>query len=365
MSDFQEPTRKVSDALACENCGATLNYQPGTTNVACAYCGTQVKINTTAGVVETDLEEYLAKVWEDDETLTVAVVSCRSCGGRSTLPANVASDTCPFCASNLVVRDGTTSSIHRPQYVLPFSFGPNLAQERFRIWLKKLWFAPGDLKKYADIDGKLNGMYLPYWTFDCTTDTSYSGMRGEYYYTTETYTHHENGRSETRTRQVRHTQWWPAEGRVRGKFDDLLIEGSLSLPKHKLRKLEPWDTKNVVPYNDQYLAGFRTEVNVVNIKSAYSEAKGRMQPRVEAMVENDIGGDEQQISSMDTRYLDPSFKHVLMPVWISAYRYQNKAYQFIINARTGEVQGERPYSVLKIVFFILGIIAFILFLAAL
>jgi hypothetical protein len=52
-------------------------------------------------------------------------------------------------------------------------------------------------------------------------------------------------------------------------------------------------------------------------------------------------------------------------VWISAYRYQNKAYQFIINARTGEVQGERPYSILKIVFFILGIIAFILFLAAL
>ncbi|MCD9015544.1 zinc finger domain-containing protein [Parachryseolinea silvisoli] len=365
MSDFHEPTDQVSKDLACSNCGATLTYQPGTTHVECAYCGTKAEINAATGIVETDLEEYLAKVWEDDETVSVTVVSCNSCGGTSTLAPNVVSDTCPFCASNLVVKNGTTSAIHKPQYILPFSFGPPLAQERFRGWLKKLWFAPSDLKKYADIDGKLNGMYLPYWTFDCTTDSIYSGERGDYYYTTESYTHHENGRSETRTRQVRHTRWSSAHGQVNNTFDDLLIEGSRSLPKNKLRALEPWDTQKLLPYDDQYLAGFRTEVNVVNIKNAYTEAQGRMQPQIQASAKQDIGGDEQQLHSLDTRYLDPSFKHVLLPVWISAYRYNNKVYQFIINARTGEVQGERPYSAIKITLFIVAIILFILFLTTL
>ena len=46
-------------------------------------------------------------------------------------------------------------------------------------------------------------------------------------------------------------------------------------------------------------------------------------------------------------------------MYISAYRYQSKVYQVIVNARTGEVQGERPYSVWKITFAILGGLALI------
>jgi len=37
-----------------------------------------------------------------------------------------------------------------------------------------------------------------------------------------------------------------------------------------------------------------------------------------------------------------------LPVWIGAYRFQGKVYQVAVNARTGEVQGERPYSAAKI-----------------
>ena len=44
-----------------------------------------------------------------------------------------------------------------------------------------------------------------------------------------------------------------------------------------------------------------------------------------------------------------TFKHLLLPVWISAYRFQDKIYQVLVNARTGEVQGARPYSPWKIV----------------
>jgi hypothetical protein len=219
------------------------------------------------------------------------------------------------------------------------------------------------LKHYADRSGKINGMYLPYWTFDCSTRTSYSGQRGDYYYVTESYNTVENGKSVTRTRQVQKTRWTSASGSVNNVFDDILIEASTSLRKEKLRSLEPWDLKNLVAYNDKYLSGFRTETYQVDVKSGYQQAKQRIDPVIENTIRNHIGGDTQRILFTNATYNDPSFKHILLPVWLSAYQYNSKVYQILINARTGEVQGERPYSVAKIALAVIGglIVLLILF----
>ena len=40
-------------------------------------------------------------------------------------------------------------------------------------------------------------------------------------------------------------------------------------------------------------------------------------------------------------------------------KYNDKVYRFLINARTGEVQGERPYSKIKIALLVIGILAII------
>jgi hypothetical protein len=48
-----------------------------------------------------------------------------------------------------------------------------------------------------------------------------------------------------------------------------------------------------------------------------------------------------------------TFKHILLPVWLSAYRFRHKVYRFMVNARTGEIVGERPYSPIKITLFVL------------
>ena len=50
------------------------------------------------------------------------------------------------------------------------------------------------------------------------------------------------------------------------------------------------------------------------------------------------------------------FKHVLRPVWISAYRYRDKGYRFLSNGQTGEVSGESPKSWWKIGFLVLGVL---------
>ena len=82
-----------------------------------------------------------------------------------------------------------------------------------------------------------------------------------------------------------------------------------------------------------------------------------MERGIRTTVCKDIGGDHQQITSLSTAYNDISFKHILLPIWLSAFRYNEKVYRFMINGRTGEVQGERPYSVIKIVLASLAVIA--------
>jgi hypothetical protein len=69
---------------------------------------------------------------------------------------------------------------------------------------------------------------------------------------------------------------------------------------------------------------------------------------IERDVKFDIGGDRQRIHQLDTKLGAVTFKHVLLPVWLAAYKYRGKTYRFVVNGRTGRVQGERPYSAMKI-----------------
>ena len=97
----------------------------------------------------------------------------------------------------------------------------------------------------------------------------------------------------------------------------------------------------------------------MNIRDAFAEAKVIMEGVIHSSVVRDIGGDEQRVYHIDTHYMDITFKHILLPLWISAYHYNNKTFRFMINARTGEVQGERPYSWIKITLFVLSILGVI------
>jgi hypothetical protein len=173
----------------------------------------------------------------------------------------------------------------------------------------------------------------------------YQGQRGEHYWETETYT--ENG--ETKTRQVQRTAWYPASGVVARDFDDVLVAGSSRVaPKH-LDALEPWPLPEAQPYRPEYLAGHETLRYDVEPESGLGTAKSRMATVIERDCKQDIGGDEQRVQSVDTDYRNVAFKLMLLPVWIACYLHAGRTYNILVNGRTGEVAGERPYSVPKIV----------------
>jgi hypothetical protein len=253
----------------------------------------------------------------------------------------------------------------QPKSLLPFKLDNNTAKGEFKKWLKKLWFAPNDLKKAVLNFDHFKGVYIPYWTFDTHTSTKYVGQRGEHYYVSESYTTIQNGKSVSKTKQVQKTRWYSASGNVHQFFDDLLTVATKSVSEQYINKLEPWDLEGLVPYNRSYLSGFITEKYQIDLAEGFEIAKGIADPEIRNLVRRDIGGDVQQINSMVTNYNEVTFKHLLLPIYVSAYTFKGKLYQFLVNGRTGEVQGERPYSWTKIIATVIGsaaIIAVIIFL---
>jgi predicted RNA-binding Zn-ribbon protein involved in translation (DUF1610 family) len=355
----EENTASV-DSFACTSCGADLTFQPGTTQLVCKYCGAQNEIpQLDIAIEELDFHAYLSDKAGEEEQVVGHFVKCESCGASCTLEPHVTASDCPYCSTPLVVEQAADESVIQPKSLLPFKLTKDEALAAFKGWVKKQWFAPNDLKKASLNFEHFKGVYIPYWTFDTDTHSSYVGQRGEHYYVTESYTTTENGKSVTKTRQVQKTRWYFASGHVSKAFDDLLVVATQSLPKKCIEKLEPWDMENLVPFEKSYLSGFISEKYQVELEAGFDRAKEMADEVIRELVRRDIGGDEQRITRINTRHDAITFKHLLLPVYVCAYRFKEKAYQFLVNGRTGEVQGERPWSWIKITALVLVVLALV------
>jgi len=275
------------------------------------------------------------------------VLNCASCGAQVEFDPDTHATECPFCASPVVTDTGVHRHI-KPKAVLPFLLDESDAREAMNRWLGNLWFAPGRLTQYARKGRRMEGIYVPYWTYDAQTRSTYRGQRGTVYYETRNVVRNVNGKSQTVRQQVPKIRWSPAAGQVARFFDDVLVLASRSLPKRHTDALAPWDLSGLEPYRPEYLAGFRAEAYQVTLEDGYTEAREIMNATIVRDVKFDIGGDRQRISKLDTTVSGLTFKHILLPVWLAAYKYNGKTYRFVVNARTGTVQGARPYSAWKI-----------------
>jgi hypothetical protein len=239
---------------------------------------------------------------------------------------------------------------------LPFLLPRERAAENLRQWVRTRWFAPNDFKRDG-ANGKFNGCYLPYFTFDSATFTRYEGQRGDHYWVTV-----QHGKE---TRQERRTRWSYASGDFDRFFDDVLSVAVKDEYNALLQALEPWPLGKCVSYTPEVLAGLFARTYDIPLETSFQDAKKRIDVELHADICRRIGGDEQRISSQKTAYNAVTFKHILLPVWLLAYRYKDKPYRVTVNAATGEVNGERPYSWVKITLFTLMCAAIALTLFAL
>lgn len=346
----------------CDTCGSDLRYSPGHSHMECDHCGATQEISHNTdwrgkSIHEMDFRKAVKDQLPEFDMEELRTVSCENCGAHVEFEANTHAAECPFCATPVVTDTGVDRQI-KPKALLPFGLSERDARKNMTDWLGKLWFAPNGLRDYARKGRKMQGIYVPYWTYDADTKSAYSGERGTVYYVTKRVSVMVNGKRQTQTRQVPKIRWRSVRGRVARFFDDVLVLGSKSLPKKYTDALAPWDLSEMEPYRPEYLAGFRAEGYTVALDDGYNEARDYMNRMIVRDVKFDIGGDRQRIHTLDTDVGLLTFKHILLPVWLAAYKYRGETYRFVVNGRTGKVQGARPYSVWKISFaVILGALA--------
>lgn len=333
----------------CDQCGADFRFDPTASKLVCDHCGNEAVLEDDtpdgasggpAVIEELDFQAALRAELPRQEMEETRVTTCPNCGAQVEFDAAIHSQDCPFCATPVVTDTGTHRHI-KPKAVIPFQIDERSAHEAMTKWLGRLWFAPNGLKKYARNARGMDGIYVPFWTYDAQTETQYRGQRGTVYYVT---VRGSNGKS----RRVQRVRWRRVSGDVARFFDDVLVLASRSLPKRHTDGLAPWTLGALQPYEPAYLAGFRAEGYTIELDDGMVEARQIMDAQIHQDIRRDIGGDRQRIDSVSTRLSGVTFKHILLPVWIAAYRYRGKSFRFVVNGQTGKVRGERPWSAGKI-----------------
>ena len=332
----------------CPACGAQAEWNPATQKLTCPFCGTEspYRIDRETGqVIELDLVSALralpkeARGWQDARRS----VQCQSCRAVMVFEAGRVGQNCEFCGSPALVDYTEIKAPIRPQGVLPFRVDASRVRDEIRRWWRSKWFAPNTLARKALVD-TVRSLYIPYWTFDARVHCPWQAEAGYHYYVPVA--------TKKGVRMQQRTRWEPASGAVDTFFDDEPVPGTQGLPLKLLRRIEPFPTAETVPYDRAFLSGHVVEHYKVVLIEAAQQAQDQMHAKLEQLCAQQVPGDTHRNLQVHPDYKERTFKHVLVPVWVTSYNHGSRAFQVLVNGYTGTVAGEYPKSVWKIVLLI-------------
>src|SRR6185295_1905687 len=316
MAETAQPVEIAALAKhACPACGAEAEWNPGKQALVCPYCGTvsPAKLGEDGRVIaEHELATALRNLPADRKGWDAGrvAVQCQSCKAISLFDPNRVAQNCEFCGSPQVVPQEAGRSPIVPESLLPFKLAESAVRESVRRWYGGLWFAPNRLKAAALTD-QVHGLYIPYWTFDAQVAAQWSADAGHYYYETET----RNGKSE----QVQKVRWVPASGALDHFFDDVPVPATRGVQIDLLRRVEPFPTASLVPYDPGYVSGWVVEQYQIDLVAAADAARQAMDAQLRQLCAAQVPGDTYRNLQVDANYSGQTFKHILVPLWLVSY----------------------------------------------
>ena len=351
----QASTLKETDKK-CPQCGGVMDFDPNIGGMACPYCGYEEEIvKEAASAAELDFESA-EKTENCDWGAQKKQIICKSCGAETIYDALDVASECPYCGSNQVMEAADENTL-APGGVVPFAITNEQASANFKQWIGKKFFCPKLAKQSAEPDA-FTGIYLPYWTFDTDTTSRYSGRYG--IDRTERYKD-----SDGNVQEKTVTDWHRTSGIFKLAIDDELVQGSERHDSAMLKGLEPFETEKNVPYKPEYVAGFVAERYSVGLKAAWEKAKasisGKIKSKITNKIRDDYNADHVKDVKVSTKFEKITYKYLMLPIWCSSFKYQDKVYQFMVNGQTGKVYGKTPVSVGKIIL-VIAIVLFVILL---
>lgn len=337
--DFSKEMRDVETFSAkCQNCGATMVFDPETQSLKCPHCGSVDSIEKDFTVIENDIRKGFeeAEKWNPEDQVTY---KCDNCGAIVVLSVDEEASICPFCKTTHIAKEGSFESI-RPHMVIPFQFGSQKATEFSKKWARSRIFAPRAFKK-SIIAENVQGIYEPCFTFDSNTFSTYHGRVGDR--RTRTVGSGKNRRTET------YIVYRHVSGKFDQFFDDVLVATNENFNQKELKKLSPFRTDCACVYENKYLSGFMAEGYHKNLDESWGDAKVEIESRIRSRIISNLHCDVVDYLTVSTLHTDVKFKYLLIPVYTMVYRFKRKNYLVRVNGSTGRVKGKTPISPLRVV----------------
>lgn len=352
--DTQEPKEAIQ--IKCESCGGAMVYAPRVRKLECIYCGLTKELSLQPATIhENDYLKWLNESEDEhqnterEHSVETQQIKCEQCGATVTVDETKSSTKCPYCGTPLILEQKQVRRFWKPEYLLPFAVDKKDCGTIFNKWLDGKWFLSSKYKHGNVLANNFQGVYYPYWTYDASTRTSYSGMKAV---DTHVVRKGPDGKTYTTTQR----NWYPVSGVIRRDFDDILVPASNNLNTSILAGLGNWQLRQLVTYSPEFTAGFTTDIYTVSFKEGAQVAQRIMDNVIERDIRNDIGGNAQKITGKHTSYNNVMFKHILLPLWVGAFKIEDKTFQFVINGYSGKVYGEYPKDKLKIALVVIAVI---------
>ncbi len=329
----------------CGSCGDDLVFDPASQQLRSPSCGRTypITVGDSAQITLHDLGSTMAELERvrsrhDVPVSTEREIVCQSCGGHTMFSGTLTATRCPYCNTAIQRDDVQASEVHLPvDAVLPLRVGEKHARDEIEKWINSRWFAPTEFKKYKVL-GSFTSIYMSYFSYDAEATTRYVGERGDEYQVRD-----DDGNTQTRVR------WRRVSGVVHDSVDDLTEIANTGMHEGHVRALEPWPIEEAAPFTPEFVAGHLSRTYDLDAGQVFEQrARGRIDQRIDQTIRRDIGGDQQRVHDRQTYFDALGFIYVLLPIWLLTVTYAGKPFQVFVNGMTGEVQGARPWSKVKI-----------------
>lgn len=330
----------------CPCCSGAINFDSEAQKLVCPYCNTEFDIEAItdfneaeqdgANQEEPTWEEYTTESgsgdWQSGEELNV--YTCSSCAGEIVADDTTSATLCPYCGSPVLLT-GRLTGAFRPDYVIPFSISREEAMKGFNDFMKGKLLLPKDFKT-KHTTAKLEGIYVPFWLYDCDTDSS---LR---YRATTVRRWSDSNYTYTKTSHFLLTR----AGSL--GFDKVPADASTKMDDIYMQAIEPYDYSKMIGFEMPYLTGFMAEKYDVDPTSASIVANERIKAStLGEFAKTTAGYATVTPQSANIKILNGKTGYALLPVWMINTTYNNETYTFAMNGQTGKFVGRLPISTKK------------------
>ena len=342
----------------CPACGSTdVQLRASSAKLMCLFCRhewSEKQIESIIGGSD-DIDElqgtHVASGAADiaADVSEVVTLKCGGCGSEVVVNTSEnLSARCHWCRHVLTINEQVPNGAV-PDAVLPFALTREQALASIREFAgKRRFFA--DRKFLAEFQPEnVVGVYLPYMVIDSNVSADVAG-EGEIL--TRTYDGGENDDDEY------DADVYKVERHVDFTVDDLIIESSeeradmnvLVNTNNVINAILPFDTKEAVQWNANYLSGFTSEKRDKDISAVQPVLEDQLMSIARSEVYDSTSQYDRGVR-WDTERLDlhgSRWVSMYMPVWLYSYYHESKGQGMVhyiaVNARTGATMGSVPVS---------------------